>query len=384
MGKTTDFEHLRKKRRIRRVFKRTTWMMILALVICGGCLLWSLATYMDFGSRATNYLSSFTPGGGFPQPLDDMHVQQLLPMGTDVAVVTESGNYIYNKNGAKLYTCLNSYSNPITIGDGGKLLTFDAGGMEVKISTKTDLLYTLERTGNIFAADICKTGAFAIAESVRGALGMVTVYSAKNEEMYRWETSQGYIHIVELNQKGTAFVAVTVNVIDGKLVSYVNFHNFSMTQQLGLATLPDELVLSAVWTVDDRLQVITDRRLHIYDAGGTEIFVGDFPAGATIFENSEQGGMYFAYGDSRLGDGATVVGYDNSLRELGRWTVREKVLDLQQNGNRLLILTEQALYLGDHTLSQVKKRDISGITQVCGIDNVIYGVTAEGLIKTSL
>ncbi|MEG0540911.1 MAG: DUF5711 family protein [Angelakisella sp.] len=384
MGTLTEFDKLRKKRRIKRAFKRTTWLMILAVLAAGGFLLWSLASYLDFDSRLSNYLSSMRPGQGFPIPLDDMDVIQLTPMGNDVAVVTRSGNYIYNANGARLYTCLSTYSHPVTKSSGGKLLTYDAGGQEVKITTKTDLLYTLERPGKVFAADICGTGAFAIAESSKGSLGVVTAYSAKNEEMYRWETTQGYIYQLSLNGKGTLFSAATVNADNGTLVSRIHFHHFSATDQVAVVELPDELILSMVWNSDGRLQVITDRRLHVYDQSGTELFVGDTPEGLTYFENSPEGVLYLASGDSQSIGGVTVTGYDSTLRQLGSWNSIRKVFSMQYYADRLLILTDGKLYLSDKNLSQVKERSVSGLTAVCGVGSSLYGINAEGLIHTGL
>ncbi|MEG1777796.1 MAG: DUF5711 family protein, partial [Angelakisella sp.] len=279
MGAISEFDKMRKKRRIRRAFKRTTWLMILALLAAGCFLLWSVASYLDFDSRVSNYLSSLRPGGGYPVSLDDMDVIQLIPMGNDVAVVTHSGNYIYNANGARLYTCLNRYSHPVTKSSAGKLLTYDAGGQEIKITTKTDLLYTLPRAGKVFSADICATGAFAIAESSKGSLGLVTAYSAKEEEMYRWETTSGYLYQLSLNEKGTMFAAATVNAAAGRLTSRIHFHHFAATAEIAAAELPDEMILSMVWNSEQRLQVITDKRLHVYDQNGAELFVADTPEG---------------------------------------------------------------------------------------------------------
>lgn len=62
MGKATEFEKLRKRRRIKRVFKRTTMLMIFA----AGSLpvpIWSVAYQLDFSSRAQNFFSSLKPWG---------------------------------------------------------------------------------------------------------------------------------------------------------------------------------------------------------------------------------------------------------------------------------------------------------------------------------
>lgn len=385
MGAATEFEKLRKRRRIKRAFKRTTWMMLLSVLAAVGFLVWSLAYYLDFGSQMQNYLASMRPGGGFPIMLDDMHVEKLIPMGQDVAVVSPSGHYVYNQHGARLHTLLSGYSNPVTIGSGGKLLTYDNGGSRVRISTKTGLLYDLERSAKVLAADICETGAFALAESSKGSLGAVTAYSPKNQEMYHWETSQGYLYSLALDDQGSRFAAASVNAVDGVLSSRLHFHHFSATQEMGTAQLPDQLVLSMEWNEDGRLQVITDRQLHIYDAYGTELFVMDTPADITGFENSPQGVIYIASGDSRSPQGATITGYDSTLRQLGSWQSLRKIYSMQYFDGRLLILTDGQLYLADRHLVQVKARgSTEDMTAVCAVGGSIYAITGEGLIHQGL
>lgn len=385
MGTATEFDKLRKRRRIKKAFKRTTWLMILAVLTAAGFLLWSVGYYLDFGSRARNYLSSIQPGPGFPVSLDDMDVYQLIPMGTDVAVSAHSGNYIYNQNGARLYTCLNSYSHPVTRGAGGKLISYDSMGASVKVTTKTELLFEINNSADVLAADICNTGAFAIATAARGSLGTVDAYSANGDVMYSWSTSRGYIHDLRLSGNGTMFAAASVNVSGGELASRLHFHHFSAQDEVAAVELPDEMILSMAWNSDQRLQVITDRRLHVYDHSGSELFVADLPEGTTVFYNSPEGAIYIASGDPLTPEGAVVTGYDSTLRTLGSWQSSRKIFQLQYYDGRLLILTEGKLYLADRALNQVKERKAdSDLVAVCGVGNVIYGIADEGLIRQGL
>ena len=185
MGKATEFEKLRKRRRIKRVFKRTTMLMIFAAMALSLFLIWSVAYQLDFSSRAQNFFSSLKPGGGFPVAVDDMNVEKLLPLGKDVAVVTTSGNYVYNSKGARLATFLNSYNIPVTYTAGGNLLTFDAGGNGLRVDNKSEELYQLTTEGKITAGAICETGAFAVADSERGSLGRVTAVSYTHLDVYK-------------------------------------------------------------------------------------------------------------------------------------------------------------------------------------------------------
>ena len=384
MGKATEFEKLRTRRRIKRVFKRTTMLMIFAAMALSLFLIWSVAYQLDFSSRAQNFFSSLKPGGGFPVAVDDMNVEKLLPLGKDVAVVTTSGNYVYNSKGARLATFLNSYNIPVTYTAGGKLLTFDAGGNGLRVDNKSEELYQLTTEGKITAGAICETGAFAVADSERGSLGRVTVYNAQCEEMYRWTTGKCYLYQLAMDQNGEMFCAAGVQVVDGSLVSQLHFHHLNKEQEAGYVELPDELVLSLCWNNSGRLQVITDRSMRIYDKNGVEMAKADVPSDLTNFENSPGGYIYLASGDYRAAEGALVAAYDEKLQQTGTIRLGEKIFSMQHDSGRLLLLTDKQLYLADQNLSQLKPREGRGLFYVASVGNHLYGIAEEGLVYEGL
>ncbi len=384
MGKATEFDKLRKRRRIKRAFRRTTMLMIFGAIALSLFLIWSVAYQLDFTSRAQNFFSSLKPGSGFPVAVDDMNVEKLLPLGKDVAVITTSGNYVYNSRGARLATFLNSYNIPVTHAAGGKLLTFDAGGNGLRVDNKSEELYQLTTQGKITAGAICETGAFAVADSDQGSLGRVTVYNAQCEEMYRWTTGKCHLYQLALDQNGEMFCAAGVQVADGNLVSQLHFHHFNKDEEAGYVELPDELVLSLCWNLSGRLQVITDRSLRVYDKNGVEMARADVPADLTNFENSPNGFIYLASGDYRAAEGALVTAYDEMLRQTGSVRLGEKIFSLQHDSGHLLLLTENQLYLGDQSLSQLKPREGQELFYVAGVGNHLYGIAEEGLIYEGL
>ena len=145
--------------------------------------------------------------------------------------------------------------------------------------------------------------------------------------------------------------------------------------------LEDEIILSMVWNVNKQLQVITDKKIHVYDMKGTEIFVVDTPQNITNFENSPQGVIYIASGDHRTPDGATITAYNATLKEIGRWRSERKIISMEYEDKKVLILTEGKIYLADKGLSQVKERESIGLTDMALVGNVYYGVSADGLLR---
>jgi len=79
-----------------------------------------------------------------------------------------------------------------------------------------------------------------------------------------------------------------------------------------------------------------------------------------------------------------VTAYDATLAAVGTKTVTERVLSLHTEKNRVLILTENTLLLGDAALTEVSDREESGIQQMAPWQNGYYCVTEEGLTHRRL
>ena len=157
MGRTSQFDKLRKKRRRKRLFRRTVAATVLAALAAAAVFAVTVVYQLDLRSQLENYAASLRGGGGFPVALDGMTVHRLLPMGKDVAVVTSAGTYIYNSSGARINSCLNNYRTPQARAAGGKILTYDLGGADLRVDNKAKQLHALTvKGGSLLAADIAQ------------------------------------------------------------------------------------------------------------------------------------------------------------------------------------------------------------------------------------
>ena len=153
-------------------------------------------------------------------------------------------------------------------------------------------------------------------------------------------------------------------------------------EKLGLVN-PDEILLKAQWC-GDKLLAVTDRGARVISTDGTVLYEARFAETPTAMAIGEGGTLYTACGDSREAAGVTVTAYDATLAAVGTKTVAERVLSLHTEKNRVLILTENTLLLGDAALTEVSDREESGIQQMAPWQNGYYCVTEEGLTHRRL
>lgn len=384
MGRTSEFDKLRRSRKRKRFLKRTAAGLAL-LTLTAACLIAMAVMYqLDLRSALENSVASLKRGGGFPIDLTEMNIQALLPMGGDVAVVTGAGTYIYNSSGASLNSCLNSYSVPQSKTAGGKLLTYDLGGTGLRVDNKAKCLYTTHvEGGNLLAADICRTGAIATAQAAAGAYARVSAYNPRFELMYTWTVQDSYITGVSLSQRGEMMACAGLTMEGQHLVSLLRIHHFDRDEEAARVPLPDQLIVSMVWTEEEEIQVVTDKNLYLFSSEGEQLATAALPGELLTYENIP-GAVYIAYGDHRDPAGVTILSYSGDLDRTGSTSIDRRLLSLSSDGDHLLILAEGRLYLADPALREVRLRDRDDLYMVCPVGATLYGVSPDGLIYGAL
>ena len=169
----------------------------------------------------------------------------------------------------------------------------------------------------------------------------------------------------------------------GALGCAVKLHDMTGRQPAVSLDFADEVLWKLQWCGDELLAV-TDRGARVLSAEGTVLQETRFAETPTAMAIGEGGTLYTACGDSREAAGVTVTAYDATLAAVGTRTVTERVLSLHTEKNRVLILTENTLLLGDAALTEVSDREESGIQQMAPWQNGYYCVTEEGLTHRRL
>ena len=374
-------DELRKERRKRNAankLKKTIFYTIILIVFFAIIFLWFISENYDLKSRARCRSASQISGKGFPITLEDANVKQLLPVEDDIAVVTKTAVYIYNQNGARLYTDVNKYINPMIKTAGYNILTYDYGASNFKISNNLGIVYEGSVDSRIYDCDITSNGYYAVAQMPLGALSQVTVYDNSNNNIYDWKTSLGYITDVSFNKKGDLLSAVTINSDDAYLFSSLSIHNIKKDIAPIYIKLDREIVLSTVWTKQNKLQVITDKSIRIYDSNGETLFIVDTPKNMSRYLNSENGGVYISCYNKYTSQ-STIYSFDKLLRNIGETTIDEKVEELITDTDRLMIVTDTSVYLSNPKLSELNKRDYGAVSKIEMVGNKYYSVKSNEL-----
>ena len=383
MSELTEFEQARRRRRRKKNLRRTRTLVIVLAVLAAFGLLFFAGRQLGWGSHFSNLAASLRGGGGFPVTLDRQEVRQLLGVKGGVAVCTQGSVTVYNTGGVVTGEFPHSYNTPISVYSGGRLLTYDLGGTDWMLTNKAKTLQSGTGQGLLLGGALNDKGTMALSRRGGGYLSTVTVYNARGEEIFLLDSNDSYLTVLALDEKGTALAAGGVLARGGALGCTVKLHDMTGRRQAAEVTMPGELLLRLQW-VEENLLAVTDQGARLIAPEGTVLAEARFAAPPSAVAISAGGLLYAACGDSRQSEGVTVTAYDSGLNAVGSTPLTRRVLSLHAEKNRVFILTEESLLLGDAALAEVTDRGEEGLQQIAPWQNSYYCITEEGLTRQRL
>lgn len=383
MSELTEFEEARRRRRRKKTWRRTRRLAVVLAVIAVLGLLFFAGRQLGWGSHLSNLAASLRGGKGFPVALDRQETRQLIGIKGGVALCTEGSVTVYNTGGVITGEFLHSYGSPVSVYSGGRLLTYDVGGTDWMLTNKTKTLQSGTGQGILLGGTLNDKGTVALSRRGGSGLSAVTVYNARGEEIFLLESGDCYLSVLALNGKGTWLAAGGVASGGGALGCGIKLHDMTGRQPAVSLSWPDEILLKAQWC-GDGLLAVTDRGARVISTGGAVLHEIRFTETPTAIAIGSGGQLYTACGDSREAAGVTITAYDAELNEAGTYTTAQRVISLSAEKNRVLILTEGTLLLGDAALTEVSDRQEAGIERIAPWQNGYYCITEEGLTHRRL
>lgn len=384
MSELTEFEEARRRRRRKKNWRRTRRLAVVLAIIAVLGLLFFAGRQQGWGTHLTNLAASLQGGkGGFPVTLDRQETRQLIGVKGGVALCAEGSVTVYNTGGVITGEFLHSYNSPVSVYSGGRLLTYDVGGTDWMLTNKTKTLQSGTGMGILLGGTLNDKGTVALSRRGGSGLSAVTVYNARGEEIFLLESGDCYLSVLALNGKGTWLAAGGAASGGGALGSAVKLHDMTGRQPAVSLSWEDETLLKLQWC-GENLLAVTNRGARVISTGGAVLYEARFAGTPTAIAIGQSGTLYTACGDSRETAGVTVTAYDAELNPVGTKTVAERVLSLSAEKNRVLILTESTLLLGDAALAEVTDREEAGLQKIAPWQNGYYCITEEGLTHRRL
>ena len=381
------FEPDKPTARRRRRHGRSLWRMVfrlavVAVVIAGG--VWVVRNWDTIAPDSLLVWIDETLGGGhtgdgYPVDMAGSTVQQMTETSEGLVLVTDTAYRMFNASGGEVVNRPHGFSSPMLKTAGKWALLYDAGSYRLRLESRTGTAYERTTEAHLVDGAVNTKGMVAlVTDSTQGYLSEVVVYNRKQEQVYRWYSSELHVLGVALSNDGTSMAVIGVSSQAGYLRSSLLLFDLKKSEPVA--------------RYDDTGVLYTDVG---YFPGGTVLAVGD--TAARVVNESGTIDQTHAYEDYRLvGSAVGELSAGLVLQPYGS-TDTYRLLVLNPSGDQaytedftgtfrdvaateegLLVLTAGKLYVAgaagfEETLDVIRD---GRLTSTLGSQRLVLGLTA--------
>lgn len=375
MGKTVDFEKVRKRRRRVETTKRLLVLCLIATAVAGVVFLNSLFVEQGLSVRVSDMIESFG-GEGFPTEQPGGIIRDMKGMGGNLVILNDTNLYIYNKKAKIIKNEQRMTDKTMMLTNAERVLTFDVGSKNYSIHTPSRLT-SVELENSILTGDLGKNGEYAFVTSSRQFVAEVTVYKNHGEPyLFRWSSPENYVTGVSLSPKGGAMAVSGLTTEEGVMKSLVTLFQFNRAEKIAEVEFPDSLVLLLNYYEAGRIGVLTDREYTVIGPDGSKLFtyrLGDYPV-AGFQTYGREALVLTEYKEARSSD---IILLSEDCTERARITVDNNVRGMAMGNKRIYILTDSGISVYDRNLEPMDKLEQRGITKIQLVGDKLYYCNGE-------
>lgn len=327
---------LRRWLRFLLVFAVVLALLLVFLLTCTTALD-GVKRFFRYGNEAERF--SFAP---------DANADYAL-LGDRLAMVTPSGTTVFSHDGAVCAQVSASLSSPAVQVAGEQLLVYDIGGTYLSVLDADGVLYTPDVGGAIYDAALAENGSCAVLHAENGSRAVLEVYDGAGVLRYRRTVKTHCLNTCALAPNGqlaavSALAADAAEVQAAAQLLDIGSENIAAETALGAEPICDLAFLSA-----DALCAVGETSLFFLGSDGALRGVYTEEHGALADYCFSDGRVFAVYRCSDSADTFRLVALDEAGNVTASVSGNGTVLHLSACADYLSVLTEEALFLYDHT-----------------------------------
>ncbi len=276
----------------------------------------------------------FDTGGDYEQ----------IAFGDDLLLLNKNGIKLIDNKGGYIWEESMTLTNP-TVDIAGKyaLLADLEGNCSLNLyNLKGKKLVTYPINTEILSAKVNKSGKAAAAVTAEGYKGAAVVFDRKGNEIFRWNSGEGYIIDLDISSDGKS-IAVAQMMSDGaETYSKIHVINISSGNESGSYVCEGSLVASVTFDDSGRIIAVAQNKVYGLNKKGAEKFVIDL-AGKSAERYDVTGGerMLFLCRDNR---GGTVLEiYNKNGKQTGVFNGCDDIKRIACTGDTIVVSNSRSV-----------------------------------------
>lgn len=262
--------------------------------------------------------------------------------GRDVLLLNNSGIKNIDNKGNEIWGIKNTLTRPMLSISGNFALLADLDGNKslslYNIKGENILSYPI--SGDILSAKINQKQQVVAALSEEGYKGSAVVYNKKGNEIFKWNSGEGYITDVDISSNGR-YITVSQLMSDKEMTySKVRILNISNGQEVGNVTCEDSLVSKISFDKNNNIIAVSENKIYGYTKKGVSRYTIDLTGKSPQkFEIENGNNLIFLCKDSR-GNSVLEI-YSLSGKYLGKYTSNDEIKNICTEKDMIVCATSR-------------------------------------------
>ena len=178
-----EIDKLRKKRSRKAFIKRLVVFILIVALIFALFIGMRYASDYDIGGFISDTINGLGSGPGFPLDFAGNTVNAMYPAKNAVALLTDTGLYIYKSDAKELSHTYFDYSSPVVVPAQNRFFIYDCFGYSYRIESKSDTVLDKTLEDKVVCADYSRSGHYAVVTESARCLALLTVYDKNGNAM---------------------------------------------------------------------------------------------------------------------------------------------------------------------------------------------------------
>lgn len=267
----------------------------------------------------------------------------------DILLLNNNGIKMVNNKGKDRWTYTYTLTNPMIDISGKYMLLADLDGNNTLNLFDADgnNILTYPISNDILSAKISKRRLAAVAMGEEGYKGSVVVYNKKAEEIFKWNSGEGYIIDIDISNDGRYVVVAQMMSDREEVYSKIHVINISSGQETAVMECESALISKINFDKNDNIIAVGDSKVFGYSKKGKQNYVIDLAGKSPQTYDIENGSnLVFLCRDSR-GNSVLEI-YSLRGRFLGAYTSSDELKNICINDDNIVVSTSRNLLYLNH------------------------------------
>ena len=290
------------------------------------------------------------------------------------AAVGPLGVQVFDNSGNEVAKETVAIKDPTMCSEGGSAAAYDLGGTTLMLLDKSGIKAKITASDSIISASVNADGWCAVCSQESGYKGLVVVYDASGNPVYKWHSGSGYVLSADVTDDNKSLAVLTLTGSGSRVV----FFDLDSTDEKASYTQDGELLLEVKFWSDGTLAAIGKDGLYHVDQSGKELSPFDY-SGQFLNHYDLDGNDFsvLCVDDYQVGGQGTIetVGKDGKVIS----SVDGECTSVSAGGDYVAVLQQDSLTIYDKSLKILKSyQGISGASGVLMRSDGEALVTGEG------